>query len=235
MSPTPTPADLVDEAFIRGSRAFKHAETVAAGLRFHYLHQGTGFPVILLPGFPQSSYAWRKVMPELASEYRVLAIDLPGQGDSDRPTDGYDTSTVVKRLDLFLSELAVDRFHLVGHDVGAWVAFAYAAIFGSKIQTLTLIDAGIPGITLRPEIGIQEARNRWHFLFQQIPDLAETVIAGREQAYIPGSSETKPPSRTSLAMMISRSIRESILRRVQWRPASNSIKPFPNRWNRIER
>jgi hypothetical protein len=46
----------------------------------------------------------------------------------------------------------------------------------------TLIDAGIPGISLRPEIGLQEARNRWHFLFQQIPDFAETVIAGREQA-----------------------------------------------------
>jgi len=68
MSPTPTPADLFDQSFIPGSRAFKHAETVAAGLRFHYLHQGTGFPVILLPGFPQSSYAWRKVMPELASQ-----------------------------------------------------------------------------------------------------------------------------------------------------------------------
>ena len=184
MSPTSTSADPVNQSFIPSSRAFEHAETVAAGVRFHYLHQGTGFPVILLSGFPQSSYAWRKVIPGLASEYRVFAIDLPGQGDSDRPTDGYDTSTVARRLDLFLSQLALQPFHLVGHDVGAWVAFSYAAIFSSKIETLTLIDAGIPGITLRPEIPIQEARNRWHFLFQQIPELAEILIAGREQAYI---------------------------------------------------
>jgi pimeloyl-ACP methyl ester carboxylesterase len=184
MSPTPTSANLRHQNFMPTSRAFEHAETVAAGLRYHYLLQGTGFPVILLAGFPESSYAWRKVIPELASEYRIFAIDLPGQGDSDRPTDGYDTSTVAKRLDLFLSQLALPRFHLVGHDVGAWVAFSYAAIFRSKIETLTLIDAGIPGITLRPEIGIKEARNRWHFLFQQIPDLAEILIAGREQAYI---------------------------------------------------
>jgi pimeloyl-ACP methyl ester carboxylesterase len=148
------------------------------------LFRGTGFPVILLSGFPQSSYAWRKVIPELAGKYRVIAPDLPGQGDSDLPTDGYDTTTVAQRLDLFLSELGLERFHLVGHDVGAWVAFTYAATFGSKIETLTVIDAGIPGISLRPEIRLQEARNRWHFLFQQIPELAESLVAGCEEAYI---------------------------------------------------
>ena len=166
------------------SEAFQHAETVAAGLRFHYLFQGAGFPVILLSGFPESCYAWRKVIPQLAGNHRVIAPDLPGQGDSDRPTDGYDTATVAKRLDLFLSELGLDRFHLVGHDVGAWVAFTYAATFRSKIETLTLIDAGIPGISLRPEIRLQEARNRWHFLYQQVPELAESMVAGREEAYI---------------------------------------------------
>ncbi|MBV8376868.1 MAG: alpha/beta hydrolase [Verrucomicrobia bacterium] len=184
MSASPTTPDLLLQSFTSGSRTLNHAETVAAGIRFHYLHQGTGFPVILLSGFPQSSYAWRKVMPDLATGYRVLAVDLPGQGDSDRPSDGYDTLTVAKRLDAFFSKIGFARFHLVGHDIGAWVAFAYAATFNSKIETLTLIDADIPGISLRPEIHLQQARNRWHFLFQQIPELAETVIAGREEAYI---------------------------------------------------
>jgi len=166
------------------SEAFQQSDTVAAGLRFHYLSQGAGFPVILLSGFPESCYAWRKVIPELARDCRVIAPDVPGQGDSDLPTDGYDTATVAKRLDLFLSELGLDRFHLVGHDVGAWVAFTYAATFRSKIESLTLIDAGIPGVSLRPEITLKEARNRWHFLFQQVPELAESVVAGREEAYI---------------------------------------------------
>jgi pimeloyl-ACP methyl ester carboxylesterase len=164
--------------------AFRHSDVVSAGLRFHYLSQGAGFPVILLSGFPQSCYAWRKVIPNLAGNYRVIAPDLPGQGDSDLPLDGYDTTSVAKRLDLFLSELAIDRLHLVGHDVGAWVAFTYAATFRSKIETLTVIDAGIPGISLRPEIRLHEARNRWHFLFQQVPELAKSLVAGREEAYI---------------------------------------------------
>jgi pimeloyl-ACP methyl ester carboxylesterase len=180
VSTNPVSANLSAPA----SSAFQHADTVTAGLRFHYLFQGAGFPVILLSGFPESCYAWRKVIPELAGNYRVIAPDLPGQGDSDRPSDGYDTSTVAKRLDLFLSKLGLDRFHLVGHDVGAWVAFTYAATFRSRIETLTVIDAGIPGISLRAEIRLQEARNRWHFLFQQVPELAETIVAGREEAYI---------------------------------------------------
>ena len=90
------------------SRALQHADAVAAGLRFHYLFRGAGFPVILLSGFPESCYAWRNVIPQLAGNYRVIAPDVPGQGDSDRPSDGYDTATVAKRLDLFLSELGLE-------------------------------------------------------------------------------------------------------------------------------
>ena len=182
MSQSFTAADPPNQKAVSG--VFQPIDTIAAGLRFHYFDQGAGFPALLLSGFPQSSYAWRKVIPQLAGEYRVIAVDLPGQGDSDRPPDGYDTLTVARRLDRFVSELGLNRFHLVGHDVGAWVAFTYAGTFRSKIETLSVIDAGIPGISLRSEIRLQEARNRWHFLFQQIPELAETVVTGHEQAYI---------------------------------------------------
>src|ERR1700756_5127686 len=155
MSPNPISASSSDES--SSSRDLQHSDAVAAGLRFHYLFQGTGFPVILLSGFPESCYAWRNVIPQLAGNYRVIAPDVPGQGDSDRPSDGYDTVSVAKRLDLFLSGLGLEGFHLVGHDIGAWVAFTYAAIFRSKIETLTVIDAGIPGISLRPEIRLQRS------------------------------------------------------------------------------
>ena len=63
------------------------------GIRYHTVRAGSGTPVVLLAGFPQSSYAWRRVLPRLAVRHRVIAIDLPGQGDSDKPIDGYDTKT----------------------------------------------------------------------------------------------------------------------------------------------
>ena len=86
MSTNPVSANLSNQEPASG--AFQHAGTVAAGLRFHYLSHGAGFPVVLLSGFPQSCHAWRKVIPELARDYRVIAPDLPGQGDSDLPPDG---------------------------------------------------------------------------------------------------------------------------------------------------
>ena len=69
MSAHPISASHFEER--SSSRSFQHADTIAAGLRFHYLFQGAGVPVILLSGFPESCYAWRKVIPELAGNYRV--------------------------------------------------------------------------------------------------------------------------------------------------------------------
>jgi pimeloyl-ACP methyl ester carboxylesterase len=71
-----------------GGNRFTHRMVLAAGIRFHCVEGGARPPVILMAGFPQSWYAWRRVMPILVGRYTTIAIDLPGQGDSDRPTDG---------------------------------------------------------------------------------------------------------------------------------------------------
>jgi len=71
-----------------GGSDFQHRFVMANGLRFHILQGGSGPLVVLLAGFPQSCYAWRRVMPLLAQKYTVVAVDLPGQGDSDKPFDG---------------------------------------------------------------------------------------------------------------------------------------------------
>src|SRR4051812_44971085 len=103
---------------------FAHHFATVRGLRLHYVTGGVedGIPVVLLAGFPESWYAWRKVMPELARTFRVIAIDLPGQGDSDRPLDGYDTQTVARRVHGLVEHLSLGRYCLAAHDVGAWVA-----------------------------------------------------------------------------------------------------------------
>jgi pimeloyl-ACP methyl ester carboxylesterase len=67
---------------------FEHKMIKSAGLRFHCVIGGSGPPIVLIAGFPESCYAWRRVMPLLAAHFQVIAIDLPGQGDSDKPMDG---------------------------------------------------------------------------------------------------------------------------------------------------
>ena len=76
-----------------------------------------GDVIVLLAGFPESWYAWRKVIALLAPTYKVVAANLPGQGDSDRPAAGYDTKTLATTLHRWLEQLGTNRYYLAGHDV----------------------------------------------------------------------------------------------------------------------
>lgn len=167
---------------------FAHAFATVDGLRFHFVVGGAeaARTVVLLAGFPESWYAWRMVMPPLGERFRLIAVDLPGQGDSDRPLDGYDTRTVAERVHGLLRHLGVGRYGLAAHDVGAWVAFPYALLYGDEVEALALMDAGIPGITLPDMLPTSpdKAWKTWHFAFHAVADLPETLIEGRERAYL---------------------------------------------------
>ena len=172
----------------RDLEGFEHRFATVDGVRLHYVTGGKpdGDTVVLLAGFPESWYAWRKIMPRLAIDYRVIAPDLPGQGDSDRPAGGYDTQALAGSIHGLLQQLGIGQHVLVAHDVGAWVAFPYAALFGAELRGLVLMDAGIPGVTLPDALPTAPARawRTWHFAFHTIPDLPEMLIAGREREYL---------------------------------------------------
>jgi microsomal epoxide hydrolase len=120
---------------------FEHRFATVEDVRLHYVIGGKpgGEVVVLVAGFPESWYARRKVMPLLANEYEVVALDLPGQGDSDRPENGYDTEALAAKLHGLLQQLGIDRYFLAAHDVGAWVAYSFAAIYGKEVHQLALI------------------------------------------------------------------------------------------------
>lgn len=167
---------------------FEHRFATVEGVRLHYVIGGKpgGDIVVLVAGFPESWYAWRKVMPLLAVDYEVVALDLPGQGDSDRPENGYDTEALAAKVHGLLQQLGIERYFLAAHDVGAWVAYPYAALYGKEVRRLALLDAGIPGVTLPDALPIAPDRawRTWHFGFHLIPDLPEVLIGGREREYL---------------------------------------------------
>ena len=139
---------------------FEHRFATVSGVRLHYVTGGKedGDVAVLLAGFPRAGFAWRKVMPLLGQTYKVIALDLPGQGDSDRSATGYDTKTVATTVHGLVEQLGTKQYCLAGHDVGAWVAYPYAALFGDEIRRLALLDAGIPAsrcqmLCRRPPIG----------------------------------------------------------------------------------
>lgn len=178
------PASRADAAL----NGFEHRYATIDGVRLHYVIGGRedGTPLVLFAGFPESWYAWRHLMPQLGKRYRIIAPDLPGQGDSDRPADGYDTRALAEAAHGLLQSLGVTSYHLAAHDVGAWVAYPYAHLFGSEVRRLALLDAGIPGVTLPESVPLapDKAWRTWHFAFHMIPDLPEALLAGRERAYL---------------------------------------------------
>jgi pimeloyl-ACP methyl ester carboxylesterase len=119
--------------------------------RFHYVTAGTGDPVLLLPGWPESWIAWRKVVPLLVSAgRRVVVLDPRGFGESDKPATGYDLDTAARDLHVFLEAAALARpggIDIVAHDVGTWIAHAHAVAYPTEVRRLVLTESNLPGIT----------------------------------------------------------------------------------------
>lgn len=167
---------------------FTHRWLDTGGARVHAVEGGRpdGPAVVLLAGFPQTWWAWHKVMPQLADRFRVIAIDLPGQGHSERPDISYDTHTVAAHVHAAVEALGVSAYWLAAHDIGAWVAFSLALRHQNQLHGVALLDAGIPGITLPDAVPTdpEQAWKTWHFAFHLVPDLPETLLTGREREYV---------------------------------------------------
>ena len=158
-----------------------HRHADLGDVRLHYVTAGTGFPVVLLHGWPQSWYEWRHVMPRLAAEYQVIAPDLRGLGDSSRPLGGYDKKTVGNDIWRLVHDvLGIEQFFLVGHDWGGPTAYAVAAAHPESVRKLVILDVTIPG---DGSPNISQGGRRWHHAFHQTPDLPEALIMGREDIY----------------------------------------------------
>jgi pimeloyl-ACP methyl ester carboxylesterase len=114
-NPPTTPMPHVDDV--------RHHHVEAAGIRFHLAELGAGDPVVLLHGWPQHWFAWRRVLPLLAHRRRVICPDLRGFGWSDAPPGRYDKKTLADDLLAILDELGLEQVDLVAHDWGAWIGF----------------------------------------------------------------------------------------------------------------
>jgi pimeloyl-ACP methyl ester carboxylesterase/catechol 2,3-dioxygenase-like lactoylglutathione lyase family enzyme len=162
-------------------------------VRLHAVIGGDGPPLLLLAGWPQTWYAWRLVMPALAREFQVIAVDPRGVGLSDKPEDGYDTGTLADDMAALMTELGHDRFAMVGHDVGMWTAYALAADHPGRIERLAVAEAAIPGLSPSPPLFASDQANTrlWHFGFNRLSELNEELVRGREHLYFGAQFESK--------------------------------------------
>jgi pimeloyl-ACP methyl ester carboxylesterase len=154
-------------------------------LRQHVVTGGEGPPLLLVHGWPQTWYAWRLVMPELARDFTVVVPDQRGTGLSGKPEDGYDTGTLAGDLAALMDALGHQRFALAGHDTGMWIGYALAADHPGRIARLAVAETPLPGVSPSPPLFANAHLNNalWHFAFNRLAAVNDQLVTGREDIY----------------------------------------------------
>jgi pimeloyl-ACP methyl ester carboxylesterase len=165
----------------------------AGEVRQHVVIGGDGPPLLLVHGWPQTWYAWRLLMPALARDFQVIAVDQRGIGLSDKPLGGYDTGTLASDLVALMDALGHRRFAMVGHDTGLPIGYALAADHPDRLDRLAVAEAVLPGVTPSPPlISPRQVNDRlWHIAFNRLAEVNEQLVKGREDSYFGWQFATK--------------------------------------------
>lgn len=160
---------------------FTSQTTSVNGTTLRYVRAGDGPTVLLIHGFPQDWYEWREVMARLAPRFSVVAVDLRGVGGSAAPGTGYDAAGMATDVAELVEGLGVGPVHVVGHDVGGWVAYALTRLRPDLVRSVVIMETLLPGIEPpgTPPIEVP----LWHGQFHMVPELPEALVQGREAAY----------------------------------------------------
>jgi pimeloyl-ACP methyl ester carboxylesterase len=164
----------------------EHHKIDANGERFYVGITGEGPPVYLLHGWPQTSHEWHRVVPELAKRYTIVTPDIRGLGNSSRPAGGYDARTLGNDLAGIAAALGHSKISVAAHDWGAMGAYACAFLHPELVQRLAILEFIMPGMGLLEEmmIPVEGPGYIWHMGFQSVPDIAYTLMSGREREYL---------------------------------------------------
>jgi pimeloyl-ACP methyl ester carboxylesterase len=153
------------------------------GFRMHYIVAGSGYPLVFLHGWPQTSYEWRKIIPSVAERFTIIAPDLRGLGDSECPLTGYDKRTLASDVYQLIRGLGYGSIGLTGHDWGGTVAYYLAYDHPEMVKRLLILES-IPG-TRGDELELRGIRRQWHVFFHGCaPDLAEVLVRDHIGLYL---------------------------------------------------
>jgi pimeloyl-ACP methyl ester carboxylesterase len=188
-APMEQSTDVSAAALLRTLPGFTDDYATVNGVRLYYVSGGKGSLVVLLPGWPQTWWAFHKIMPALAKNHHVISVDLRGMGNSDKPAEGYDKKTMAQDIADLVRHLGYEKADIVGHDIGAQVAFSYAANHPQATRKLVLIDVPHPDAALATwpllpsvgtfgdKVGDGSHAFAWWFAFHQVKGLPEQLLA----------------------------------------------------------
>ncbi len=174
---------------------WKHCFADVNGVRLHYVEAGAGPLVVLLHGFPEFWYAWRQQILQLAAAgFRVFAPDLRGFNLSAKPrgVGAYGIRAVVDDVRALIQSAGVERASLVGHDIGAGVAWVLAMRHPEAVERIVIVNGPHPQRMLRGMLNPRQLLRSWYIFFLQLPWLPEAVASARDHALLLQPFERMP-------------------------------------------
>lgn len=174
--------NLSDAALVGTLPGFRNGYADVNDVRLHYVTGGSGAPLVLLPGYPETWWEYHKIMPALAARYQVIVVDLRGMGGSGKPLTGFDKKNMAKDTFELVRHLGHDQVDIAGHDIGSQVTFSFAANHPEAARRIAMLDVPHPNefiysLSIIPRPG--QRAFLWWFAFNQLKLLPEELLAGR--------------------------------------------------------
>jgi epoxide hydrolase 4 len=164
------------------AETWQHQYIVTNGIRMHYVTQGEGPLIVLLHGFPEFWYSWRYQIQFLAEHgYTVVAPDLRGYNETEKPRKGYDIPTLLHDIKGLIKGLGRQKATIVGHDWGGALAWTFAMNYPEMTERLIVMNAPHPAAMMREMRTLKQLRKSWYIFVFQVPWLPEYML-GRNDA-----------------------------------------------------
>lgn len=162
----------------------QHRTDVVNGRPLHHVLAGAdGPPVLLVHGFPETWWVFHRLIPLLAVSHRVVAVDLPGFGDSGREAGDFTSTAAAEDLHVLVERLGLGPVHLLGQDIAGDTVFRLAASHPEDVLSLTAVETTLAGFGLEA-LGDVSRGGAWHVGVLASPGAAEFVFTGREREYL---------------------------------------------------
>ena len=170
-----------DEYLVSQLPGFSNQYQELDGIKLHYVAGGEGTPLILLAGWPQTWWSFHKIMPILAKDYKVIAVDFRGMGSSGKPNEGYSKKNMAGDIASLIKKIGFDKVSIAGHDIGASVAISFAGNYPELTDKLIVLDTPHPEEDLYklPMMPIGMPVHPWWVAFNQVKELPELLLDGR--------------------------------------------------------
>jgi pimeloyl-ACP methyl ester carboxylesterase len=163
-----------------------HHHATIDGTSLHYVTAGDdGSPILLVHGFPESWWAFHKLIPLLATEHRVIAVDLPGFGDSSTDAGEYTSASFADSLGKLIAHLGLGPVHLTGQDISGVSTYRLAAERPELVRSFAAIETTLPGFGMEMLADVAHG-GMWHIGFLAAPGIPQMLLAGREREFLGG-------------------------------------------------